>query len=143
MEETAKIVDLSGVKFWNKVSGNSYQVKILPFCYKGEKKKRLPRKSSRYYNLRHDVIKYFKVISEGVTKEISDDQGRYRVDIEVYKGKDTLGGADLDNYCKALLDGVTRCEKFWKDDSQVDEIYIKRIFCEAEESYIVLKISKI
>jgi hypothetical protein len=104
MEETAKIVDLSGVKFWNKVSGNSYQVKILPFCYKGEKKKRLPRKSSRYYNLRHDVIKYFKVISEGVTKEISDDQGRYRVDIEVYKGKDTLGGADLDNYWMVSLD---------------------------------------
>lgn len=55
MEETAKFINLFGVKILDKVSKNSYKVKIHLFCYKGEKKKRVPGKLSRYYNLQHDV----------------------------------------------------------------------------------------
>lgn len=61
----------------------------------------------------------------------------------MYKGKDSLGGADLDNYCKALLDGITQCKKFWKDDRQVDEIHLNRLRCEAIESYIIMTITKL
>lgn len=46
------------INYKDKVSENSCKVKIHLFCYKGEKKKRLPGKLSRYYNLRHDVDGY-------------------------------------------------------------------------------------
>ena len=32
---------------------------------------------------------------------------------------------DVDNYCKALLDSLTKA-KLWEDDSQIDELYIQR-----------------
>jgi len=54
---------------------------------------------------------------------------RYRVHLCVYaKPKEILGKGDLDNYCKAVLDIITKTERIWGDDKQVDEIYIQRIW---------------
>lgn len=143
MDRNNKSIDLDGVEKWTKIAKNVYQLKISPFCYKGEKGKRLPRKSSKHYNLLQDVADYFKCASDELPVEVEDNRGCYWVNIEVYRGKDTLGRADLDNYCKALLDGITQCKKFWRDDRQVDEVHIRRFYCETEESYIMLRVGKL
>ena len=52
----------------------------------------------------------------------------------------SLGTADLDNYCKAILDGITHTEKIWMDDKQVNELIIKREYTDRNYSFIYLEI---
>ena len=69
---------------------------------------------------------------------------RFSIDIFVYKGNDKLGGGDLDNYCKAILDGITSTKKIWKDDKQVDNINISRYYRNEElSSSIEITITKL
>lgn len=48
---------------------------------------------------------------------------------------------DLDNVCRPILNKITREKKYWKDDSQVAILNMKRILSRKED--IVVKISEI
>lgn len=105
-----------------------------------EAKPRLPRKSSKNYQLTKDTRAYFQEVFAALAGPPTKE--RFFVEITVYTGSDRLGNADLDNYCKVLLDGVTSTQKVWIDDKQVDQIFIKRHTVKAAESWICLKIQK-
>lgn len=116
----------------------TFQLRIHPFEYLDHRNPRLPRKSSRGYNLGSDVQYYFNhVFSEIKTEPLSS---KFKVRIIVRHGNDGLGGADLDNYCKAILDGVTATQKVWWDDKQVDELKVKRVYSSNKASSILVKI---
>ena len=119
---------------------NSYFLKILPIIYADNRKPRLPRKSSKQTNLQKDTNFVFEQSFKDLTHE-PDETARYKVNIMIYKSNDKLGGGDLDNYCKAILDGITSTKKVWKDDKQVDELIVKRVLTDNSLSYIELRIS--
>lgn len=124
-----------------KFQSETFNLRIDPFEYLDGRNPRLPRKNSTKYKLRADTKFYFEYVFQKLkTKPVTT---KYKVDITVYNGKDRLGGADLDNYCKAILDGVTATKKVWKDDKQVDELNIRRIYTSDKSSYIGLKIEPI
>ena len=119
-----------------------FEVKIEPFKYQNGKY-RLPRKSSKSYDMVPDIQYAFGKMFECVINELSHNS-KFKVCIIVYNGSlDRLGGADLDNYCKAILDGVTSTNKVWKDDRQVDEIHVKRKYINGKTSSIYVKIEQI
>ena len=122
-------------------TGRSLRLTIHPFQYLDGRKPRLPRKSSKRYKLMKDTSYCFGHSFNFVKPGLLD--GKYKVSITVASGNDSLGGADLDNYCKAILDGITATQKIWKDDRQVDELYINRIYIKKEASFITLKIEEI
>ncbi|WP_297332727.1 RusA family crossover junction endodeoxyribonuclease [Flavobacterium sp.] len=121
-----------------KLNSKSFEFKLYPFEYLDGRKPRLPRKSSKGYNLISDtnfcLAKVFSTINSLATKN------RFKVQIIVYNGSDRLGKADLDNYCKIILDGITHTGKVWQDDRQVDELLIKRININEPRSSILIKI---
>ena len=65
---------------------------------------------------------------------------KFKVNIEVACGKDRLGKADLDNYSKAILDGITKSKKIWNDDKQIDDLHITRTYSESLMSSIKVTI---
>lgn len=117
---------------------NCFILEIKPFIYLDGRNPRLPRKSSKGYDLKEDIKFYFSNVFYKIKTEVQ--VYKFAIEIIVYNGKDKLGKADLDNYCKAILDGITHTQKVWKDDKQVDELYIKRENTQNEISYITLKI---
>ena len=124
----------SGARFHSEI----FDLKIEPFEYLDGRKPRLPRKNSKNYKLRTDTKFYFAYVFQKLKTKSST--GKFKVDIKVFNGKDRLGSADLDNYCKAILDGVTSTKKVWKDDKQVDELTIRRFYTSDKFSYIELQI---
>ncbi len=117
-------------------------ITIYPFIYKDGRNPRLPRKRSNGYNLKDDTNSFFKYAFSEVENMFSDT-AKYSVQIIIYKGNDGLGSADLDNYSKAILDGITSTHKVWKDDKQVDKLVLERIYYDDYKSRILLKINTI
>lgn len=141
MKFDIKMVDLEKV---SKViyDGNSIQLEILPIRYLDSRLPRLPRKTSKQTNLQLDCNHIFEHAFEKVQGFFSSTQ-KFCVTIKVYKGMDTLGKGDLDNYCKAILDAITFTKKVWLDDKQVDEISMKRTYLQdLPQSKIELSIEK-
>ncbi|HMI79002.1 MAG TPA: RusA family crossover junction endodeoxyribonuclease, partial [Ferruginibacter sp.] len=130
-------IDMTNVEIVLQEKGGSLFLKILPITYSDNKRNpRLPRKASKQTNLQKDTNHIFQHAFSSL-KTTLDSVGRYKIDIKVYKSNDKLGGGDLDNYCKAILDGITSTRMIWVDDKQVDEIGIKRYFItDSEYSYI-------
>jgi len=131
------IAKFSVAKFQSEI----FYLRIEPFEYLDGRNPRLPRKNSTRYKLRADTKFYFEYVFQKL--KTTPGTTKYKVEIVVYNGLDRLGGADLDNYCKAILDGVTATKKVWIDDKQVDELTIRRIYTTEEYSYIELKIEPI
>lgn len=125
----------SGVKR----KGEKLHLSISPFIYNDGRKPRLPRKNSKKYKLKKDLEFYFKNVFNEIQQKINSK--KFKVRLIVNCGKDRLGKADLDNYCKAILDGITKTQKVWKDDRLIDEISIKRIYSNKKTSTINLIIS--
>ena len=113
-------------------------IELSPFIYLDNRNPRLPRKQSRGYNLIADTDLYFMTILKCINT--FSHTNKYKVQIEVICGKDRLGKADLDNYSKAILDGITKSKKIWGDDKQIDDLHITRIYSENDKSYMIIKI---
>jgi len=141
--ETA-FIDMTRVEIVTVEDDEVLFLKILPITYTDSKRNpRLPRKHSNQTNLQVDTNHIFRHCFAALKGDV-DLAARYKVDIKVFKANDKLGGGDLDNYCKAILDGVTSTQKVWRDDKQVDELSIKR-FPVTDQSYshIELRLSKL
>jgi Endodeoxyribonuclease RusA len=141
MKFDTKFIDLSEVRLVEQ-SDTSIFISIKPIKYTDHRNPRLPRKSSKQTNLQIDSNYLFEYLFKDVEAFFSAEV-RFSVDLKIFKGNDRLGGGDLDNYCKAILDAITLTEKVWKDDKQVDEISIKRNVSTSFISYIDLIIAKI
>ena len=88
-------------------------------------------------SLQKHVVK--KLLAENKLPEKSNLQSRFRVKIFVYNGSnDKLGCGDLDNYSKAILDIITKTNRIWKDDKQVDELNIIRKYKNSNSSIKVI-----
>jgi Holliday junction resolvase RusA-like endonuclease len=124
-----------------KYENNVFHVDIKPFEYLNGNNPRLPRKNSKHYDLKSDLKTFFSSVFLNI--DTKANKAKYSVSITVFNGIDRLGGADLDNYCKALLDGITFTKKVWIDDKQVDEIVLKRKYLNNGSSKISLKIKPI
>lgn len=89
-------------------------------------KNRLPKSGVRKIPTLKDY--YSKLLKKIIENENAvNKQDSYKVEIVVFDGNgDKLGGGDLDNYAKAILDIITKSKRIWKDDKQVDELKIVR-----------------
>ncbi|MBK7215162.1 MAG: RusA family crossover junction endodeoxyribonuclease [Bacteroidales bacterium] len=107
---------------------NKDEVKIIidPFIYKDGRKPRLPRKQSKGYILQKDTNLFFAEIFSDYSVELS--KSKFAIKITITRGNDRLGGGDLDNYSKAILDGITCSKKIWIDDSSVDHLEVIRLY---------------
>ena len=115
-------------------------LEVLPFIYLDGRRPRLPRKQSKGYNLIEDT----KIFFDNILRDVDIlSYSRYKVTINVNCGKDGLGKADLDNYSKAILDGISNSKKIWYDDKQIDDLHITRIFSENKTSKILIKIQEL
>ncbi len=123
------------------IKNNCFHLQIVPFEYNDGRKPRLPRKHSDNHQLQKDVEYYFTHVFKDVTSPVST--GKFRIELIVLCGQDRLGTADLDNYCKAILDGITKTRKIWNDDKQIDELIVRRVYVHSEKSKMDLKISNI
>ena len=92
-----------------KLVNNQFVLKISPFIYLDGRKPRLPRKSSRKYKLTKDTNFYFSYIFRKINTKA--DNSKFKVNLNVNCGSDRLGTADLNNYCKAIIDGITKTQK--------------------------------
>ena len=69
-------------------------------------------------------------------------EGAIQVDLELYvkqpkKTKLSAPKADIDNYCKAILDCMNK--KLWVDDTQIVKIYaVKQWATKEEDGYFVI-----
>lgn len=99
---------------------------IEPIQVNKSDKYRLPKKGVRIFPfLKQHVVD--KILSENFLPEKYDAESRFFIKIIVYVGKkDKLGKGDLDNYSKAILDIITKTNRVWKDDKQVDELHVIR-----------------
>lgn len=59
--------------------------------------------------------------SHGLDKEMLP----WRLSVRLILEPPTIRKYDIDNFCKAIFDGLTHCE-FWEDDEQVDRLLIKK-----------------
>ncbi|MDT0295881.1 RusA family crossover junction endodeoxyribonuclease [Mesonia ostreae] len=117
------------------------KIKVNPFIYQDGKNPRLPRKQSKGYTLTSDTNSFFSTVLSQIN--ISSKITKFKVHIIINCGKDKLGKADLDNYSKAILDGITSSRKIWNDDKQIDELYLKRYYVNEDISNILIKIEQI
>ena len=113
-------------------------IHIEPIKVNNSDKHRLPKKGVRIIpSLQKDVVK--KLLAENILPEKSNPQSRFCVKIIVYNGSDDkLGCGDLDNYSKAILDIITKTNRVWKDDKQVDELNIIRKYNKTNSSIKVI-----
>jgi Holliday junction resolvase RusA-like endonuclease len=118
------------------------EVQIIPFTYVDGRKPRLPRKSSKGYKLNENIKEFFEYSFSDLIA-INRKDLKFKVEIVVNCGNDKLGKADLDNYCKAILDGITSTKKIWLDDKQIDFILLKRIYTQNRLSNIQINISEL
>ncbi|MBU2915957.1 RusA family crossover junction endodeoxyribonuclease [Reichenbachiella agariperforans] len=129
-------------KYTFKGNKDFVKIELYPFTYLDERKPRLPRKSSNGYKLNSDTEEFFQKTLGNLNWSLLENL-KFRVEIVIFKGSDSLGKADLDNYCKALLDGITKTQKVWVDDSQVDHLLIERHYVDEESSWISLKVKRV
>jgi hypothetical protein len=122
------------------ITNNKITLKVAPFKYNDGRLPRLPRKSSKKYTLMKDTRFCFMYSFRNINRE--SNKSKYKVEIQVACGSDRLSNADLDNYCKAILDGMTSTKKVWLDDRRVDELTAKRIYITGNASYITIAISE-
>ena len=113
---------------------------IHPFQYLDGRPSRLPRRTSPQHKLSVDTAFYFQHVLRDV--QTVADKSRYTAELKVKCGMDGLGKADLDNYCKAVLDGITSTKKIWIDDKQVDEIRVVRVFTKDNTSSLTVRIKR-
>ena len=143
MKFDTAFIDLTNVTIAAQEQNNVLFLKIMPITYTDKRNPRLPRKQSKQTDLQGDTNHIFQHSFAQIKSDLSSTK-RYKVDIKVYKSNDKLGGGDLDNYCKSLLDAITSTKKVWKDDKQVDEIAIKRYLTKNHpKSYMELRISEL
>ena len=139
------LIDKTDIEIAQEID-NKIFFKIKPIRFlKGDKRAnpRLPRKSSGQTNLQKNTTEVFCIAFENIENYFCD-KTKFKVEIIVHKSNDNIGVADLDNYCKAILDAVTQTKKIWYDDKQVDQIFLQRLHTSGfEYSYIDLTISKI
>jgi Holliday junction resolvase RusA-like endonuclease len=120
---------------------NHWNWRIHPITYQDDRNPRLPRKQSKQTDLQHDTNFLFKHAFEKINSK-ANAFNRYEVSIKLFRANDKLGKGDLDNYCKAILDGITSTGKIWLDDKQVDSLTIKRFhYSELEYSFIDIEVS--
>lgn len=100
------------------LNGSAIHLNIKPFQYKDGRNPRLPRKRSDGYNLREDINLFFSLVFHEL--DVFSTINKFNVDITINCANDRLGKADLDNYSKAILDGITTSKKIWNDDKQID-----------------------
>lgn len=115
-------------------------IPIDPFIYLDNEKQRLPRKHSKHFDLQRDTNHFLSSVLSDL--KLVPDSSKYMVQISVTKGNDTLGTGDLDNYSKAILDGITHSRMIWKDDGQVDHLIVRRFYDNSRTSWIQVKIKK-
>jgi Holliday junction resolvase RusA-like endonuclease len=95
------------------------------------------RSKKSIYRLNFPAVLYQDRLSPMATKDMIEaslakqgckacDRERYKVSIWVREGVNRPR-KDLDNYCKSVMDGITRAGILWHDDDQVDEIAAYRI----------------
>ena len=144
MKFDTAFIDLTQVNIAICNIDNSLFLKIAPIQYTDNKRNpRLPRKHSKQTNLQADTNHIFAHAFNLISGYFSTIN-RYKVNINIFKSGDKLGTGDLDNYCKAILDGITSTQKIWADDKQVDELFIKRHTDTTKtDSFIELTISKL
>lgn len=136
-----KLIDFSNLEV-PVYENNILHIVIMPFIYLDGRKPRLPRKQSNGYKLIEDTKLFFNTVLSELTNNFDSENDKFEVFIKVNKGKDKLGSADLDNYCKAILDGITSTKKVWKDDKQIDGLFITRDYVEEVSSNIRLQIKQ-
>lgn len=136
-----KLIDFSNLEV-PVCENNVLNIVIKPFIYLDGRKPRLPRKQSNGYKLIEDTKLFFKTILSELTNNFDSENDKFEVFIKVNKGKDKLGSADLDNYCKAILDGITSTNKVWKDDKQIDGLFVTRDYVEEMSSNIRVQIKQ-
>lgn len=69
--------------------GKFIKFTINPFIYENGNRPRLPRKSSRGYNLRKDTVLFFNYIFSDVN--LTSIWDKFKVSIIINKGCDSLG----------------------------------------------------
>ncbi len=133
-------IDLTKLNF-AVINNGKVHLTIHPYQYTDGRNPRLPRKSSKSYKLMKDTAFCF----DHSFKQIQSYSAtaKFSVIIKVSCGKDRLGAADLDNYCKAILDGITATAKVWKDDRQVDALSITREYTNDLASSICVEIAEL
>lgn len=142
MKFDTALIDMNNIAFVTQENGKLF-LEITPIKYSDDRNPRLPRKYSKQTNLQVDTNHVFLHAFQNITSILSPVD-RFSVDIKVFKSNDRLGGGDLDNYCKAILDAITNTKKVWVDDEQVDEIKVKRFYTtDTTQSYILLTITKL
>jgi Holliday junction resolvase RusA-like endonuclease len=72
-----------------------------------------PARSSQYQDL-------VALLVRSVAPAGRDSQALFGIQAEFYRS--TARRCDLDNLLKSILDGITRADRLWADDSQVREI---------------------
>ena len=133
-------IDLTKLNFAESNNG-IVQLTIHPYQYTDGRNPRLPRKSSKRYTLMKDTAFCFDYSFKRIQNY--SNSAKFSVKIKVSCGKDRLGAADLDNYCKAILDGITATQKVWKDDRQVDAITVTRKYTMDSASSINVEIAEL
>ena len=89
----------------------------------------MPIPGGRGMTLTRDARQYRKLAADAVQKVLGSCQsdyifhGRVRLDVEL-RAPDRRN-RDLDNHLKAIQDAMTHCS-IWKDDSQIDELTVRR-----------------
>jgi hypothetical protein len=125
-----------------KVADGRIVLRIRPIYYLDGRKPRLPRRTApNYPTLKADTVS--SVLYSFQTLQREADTARYRVSMVVCRAADGLGAADLDNYCKPILDALTRTKKVWRDDKQIDNLAVTRLDTLDSESSITVEITRL
>lgn len=72
-----------------------------------------------------------------------DEESRFRVDVQIDAGAKSPHH-DVDNFVKDIMDAITYEKLVWKDDSQIDEIHVRRTkHTDQPNTMVLLKIQPI
>lgn len=120
-------------------SSRVFELNLFPFNYHDGRNPRLPKKRSKKYDLQKNAFEVFSQVMHNSKMKCS--KSRFSVEILINSGNDRLGNADLDNYCKGILDAIEKTQEFFLNDSQVDKVLLNRKHTATEESNLILKVS--